>query len=357
MTMRIVSRPEPVRHKGAVIALSALGLALTAGAVLFLSQGVDVLEAYTRMFTGALGSMNSLAEVAVKAVPLTLTGLSVALAATMLLWNIGAEGQFVWGAIGAGWVALFLAPSLPLPLVLPTCVLAGAGAGAMWACIPAALRVRFGVSEILTTLLLNYVAIIFMEHLYFGPWRDPMAFGFPGTATFPDTAWLPRLGRTRLHAGIAMAVPAVLLLHLLLSRTKWGYSVRVAGRSARAARYAGMSSARQTFTVMAMAGGLAGLAGMGEVCGIHYAIKQGINAGYGYDGIIVACLAGLQPMLVPVYAVILGVFLIGADSLQSTMQLPASIGTVLEGALLLGLLGGEVVTRYKVVTGREDDNA
>jgi simple sugar transport system permease protein len=354
--MRIVRRTRPIRYKALVTALLAVGFALAAGALVFAGQGVNPLEAYAVMVSGALGSLNGLAEVAVKAVPLTLTGLSVAVAATMLLWNIGAEGQFVWGAIGAGWAALYLSPFLPTALVIPACLLCGALAGALWAMIPAALRVRYGVSEILTTLLLNYVAIIFMEHLYFGPWRDPMAFGFPGTPTFPEASWLPRLGKTRLHLGALVAVLAAAGLHLLLARTKWGYRIRVTGRSAQAARYAGMNTSRQTYAVMATAGALAGLAGMGEVCGIHYLIREGINPGYGYDGIIVACLAGLRPALVPVYGVVLGTFLIGADRLQSAMQLPSSIGLVLEGALLLGLLAAEAVTRFRIASGKGDDN-
>lgn len=356
MSLRIVPRSEPVKHKALVTAVLSLTFALAAGALVFFSQGVSPMEAYGVMLSGALGSLNGWAEIAVKAIPLTLTGLAVAVAATMLLWNIGAEGQFVWGAIGAGWAALYLSPSIPAPLVVPACLLFGALAGAMWATIPAALKVRYGVSEILTTLLLNYVAIIFMEHLYFGPWRDPMAFGFPGTPIFPESAWLPRLGKTRLHMGAGVAVLAAVSLHFLLAKTKWGYGIRVSGHSPQAARYAGISAGRQTFTVMAMAGALAGLAGVGEVCGIHYVIREGVNPGYGYDGIIVACLAGLRPALVPVYAMVLGAFLIGADRLQSAMQLPSSIGLVLEGALLLGLLASEAMTRYRIRFGKEDDD-
>lgn len=356
MSIAIRQRTTPIRRKGLVTGLFALAFALLFGAFVFLGQGVNPFEAYSVMISGALGSLNGLAEIAVKAVPLTLTGLSVAIAATMLLWNIGAEGQFVWGAIGAGWAALYLSPHIPTVMVIPACLICGACAGAVWALIPAGLKVRYGVSEILTTLLLNYVAIIFMEHLYFGPWRDPMAFGFPGTPTFPESAWLPRLGRTRLHMGAMVAVFAAVGLHYLMAKTKWGFKVRVTGHSARAARYAGINAGRQTLTVLAISGALAGLAGVGEVCGIHYVIREGINPGYGYVGIIVACLAGLRPALVPVYALVLGTFLIGADRIQSVMQLPASIGQVLKGALLLGLLAAEAVTRYQIHFGSEDEH-
>lgn len=357
MSLRIEKRHEPIRHKELVTVLLAFAIALSAGAVLLLGQGVDPAAAYGVMLRGAIGSLNSISEVVVKAIPLTLTGLAVAVAATMLLWNIGAEGQFVWGAVGAAWAALFLAPHLPASLVLPACLVCGAAAGALWALIPAGLKVRYGVSEVLTTLLLNYVAIIFMEHLYFGPWRDPMAFGFPGTPTFPTSAWLPRFGRTRLHYGVFVAAFATVALQYLLARTKWGFRIRVIGHGARAARYAGFSVGRQTLTVMALSGALAGLAGVGEVCGIHYVLRAGINPGYGYAGIIVACLAGLRPALVPVYALILGMFLIGADNLQAVMQLPASIGLVLQGALLLGLLAAEAATRYRIRFGATEEAA
>lgn len=353
--IHIAKRSSPLPHKGIIVALLALMISLFVCAVIFGVQGINPFHAYRVMVSGALGTANGLAEILVKAIPLTLTGLSVAVAATMLLWNIGGEGQFVWGAIGAGWAALYLSPFLQPLFVLPVCFLCGAAAGAFWASIPAALKVRFGVSEILSTLLLNYVAIIFMEHLYFGPWRDPMAFGFPGTPIFPEAAWLPRITKTRIHLGGLVAVIAAVALHLVLFRSKWGYRLRVTGKSREAACYAGINTNRQTFGVLALAGALAGLAGMGEVCGIHYIIREGISPGYGYAGIIVACLAGMRPILVPVWACVLGAFLIGADQLQASMQLSTAIGLVLEGALLLGLLVAEAATRYTILFTRKEN--
>lgn len=353
--MYVEKRSTPLPYKGCVVAALAVMISLLVGGGIFLAQGINPFTAYAVMLSGALGTVNGLTEIVVKAIPLTLTGLSVVVAATMLLWNIGGEGQFVWGAIGAGWAALYLSPFLPPPLVLPACFVCGAAAGAFWAAIPATLKIRFGVSEILSTLLLNYVAIIVLEHLYFGPWRDPMAFGFPGTPIFPETAWLPRIAKTRIHPGAVVAVVATVVLHVALSRSKWGYQLRVTGKSREAARYAGINTNRQTFWVLALAGAFAGLAGMGEVCGLHYILREGIHPGYGYAGIIVACLAGMRPILVPVWACVLGAFLIGADHLQASMQLSTAIGLVLEGALLLGLLIAEAATRYKISFSREEN--
>jgi simple sugar transport system permease protein len=346
--IRLEKRHTPLRHPNLLTLLLALATAFITGALVISAYGANPLTAYSLMLRGALGSGYGLAEVAVKAIPLTLTGLAVALAATMQLWNIGCEGQFVMGGIGATWAALYLAPFLPPWAVLPAVILCGAAAGCLWALIPAALKVWTDVSEILSTLLLNYVAIIIVEYLYFGPWRDPGGFGFPGTMTFPQQAMLPRLFGMRIHAGILLALAATAALAVMLGRSKWGYATRVMGAGPRAARYAGMNVGRNILLVMGISGALAGLAGMGEVSAIHYRLQEGFASGYGFDGIIVACLASMQPLRVPACAALLGVFLVGGEQLSSFMQLPASISRILEGALLFGFLLGETVQRYHI---------
>ncbi|UZP66906.1 ABC transporter permease [Desulfovibrio mangrovi] len=341
-------RHTRLKHQGLITAAIALGTALAAGAIVMAGYGANPFAAYAAMFKGALGSGFGLAEVVVKAIPLMLTGLAVALCATMLLWNIGCEGQFVMGGIGAAGAVMYLGPVLPQPLLLPAVILCGALCGALWALIPAYLRVWGNVSEILTTLLLNYVAIIAMEHLYFGPWRDPDGMGFPGTPLFPPTAMLPRFGDTRIHLGLIIALLLVVAFHYLLARSKWGFSVRIIGNGPKAAAYAGLNVSRQTLLVMAMSGALAGLAGMGEAAAIHYRLQEGFASGYGYDGIIVACLAALQPRLVPFCALLLGIFIVGGEQLATAMQLPSSISRILEGALLFGFLLSETICRYHI---------
>ena len=333
--------------RGAVVSLLA---ALGIGAAVFAVAGANPLKAYAVMLSGAFGNAFLLSEVLVKAIPLTLTGLAVALAARMQLWNIGCEGQLVFGGVAAAGTALYIVPTMPPVVTLPALVAAGLLGGAFWALIPAILKTRWQVSEIISTLMLNYVAVIYMEHLYFGPWRDPMGMGFPGTAMLPETCWLPRFFGTRIHLGLILAWGAVILLWIGLRKTPWGYHLSVIGSNARAARYAGMPVGRYQLLVMVLSGALAGLAGMAEVGGIHLRLQQGLAVGYGYDGIIVAFLARLNPLAVPMVACLLGVLIVGGDQLQTVLHLPSSISMVLEGAILLSLPIGQLAVR--VMSGR-----
>lgn len=328
---------------------TALFFAVFVGALIFIGLGVNPLEAYAAMLKGSVGSFFHFSEVVVRAIPLMLTGLAVAMAATMLLWNIGCEGQLVWGGICAAGTGLFLAPHLPPFLVIPATIVAGAAGGALWALIPGLLKAFLNVNEILTSLLFNYIAIIFMEHLYFGPWRNPEGFGFPGTAQISGLARIPHFFGTRIHLGLVLALVLAALIYGGLRYTRWGYRVRVIGLNPRAARYAGFSIRRQIVGVMLLSGALAGIAGMAEVSGIHFRLQQGLAVGYGYDGIIVAWLARLNPLAVPLAALLLGALIVGGEQLQSLLHLPASISMVLEAVLLFGLLLSETLARYRLI--------
>jgi len=329
----------------------AISLALGMGGVVFLLAGADPVAAYTVMARGAFGSLHDVSEVIVKAIPLMLCGLAVAVAAKIQVWNVGAEGQLVLGGIGAAGVALFLHPYLPSVAMLPLILAAGFLAGGLWALLAGVLRAKLDVNEILTTLMLNYVAIFWLEHLYFGPWRDPMGMGFPGTAMLPENAWFPRLPGTRIHPGIALALVAAVLCRVALSRTRWGFEIRVIGESPKAARYAGMRIGRTILWVMFLSGGLAGLAGMAEVSGIHYRLQQGLAVGHGYTGIIVAWLSRLHPVGIILTGFLIASVLVGGDQLQTVMHLPSAVGLVLEGTLLFFVLGSDVVSRYRVRWG------
>jgi simple sugar transport system permease protein len=347
--MRLVLEPRPPSRATAWLATAgAIGFALAMGGGVFLLVGANPLDAYGVMLEGAFGSPYSVSEVLVKAIPLMLCGLAVAVAARIQIWNVGAEGQLALGGIGAAFVALFLGRHLPPALILPAMVAAGFIAGALWAGIPGLLKARLDVNEILTSLMLNYVAIYWLEHLYFGPWRDPRGMGFPGTAIFPQAAWLPRVPGTRIHLGLALAILAAIVLQELLARTRWGYELRVTGENPQAARYAGMNLRRNILCVMFLSGGLAGLAGMAESAGIHYRLQQGLTVGYGYAGIIVAWLARLHPAGLLLAAALIASLLVGGDQLQSEMKLPSSVGLVLEGAILFLVMAGDFLTRYRV---------
>ena len=195
---------------------------------------------------------------------------------------------------------------------------------------------------------MNYIAILWIEHLFYGPWKDPQGYGFPGTAEFPEVAWLPRLANTRVHLGLLIAIVAAVFIWLVLSRTKWGYEIRVIGENPTAAKYAGISTARNIILVMLLSAGLAGLAGMAEVAGISHRLQKGVTVGYGYTAIIVAWLAKLNPWAVLVVAILLAGLLVGGDQIQITMGLPASVALVLQGIILFLVLGGESLTQYRI---------
>ncbi len=356
LDIKFEKRLAPAPVVTAVVPFASLGLALILGAVLLLVTGVDPLATYGAMLQGAFGSPGqwlkgdfyNLSETLVKAIPLMLCGLGVGIAFRMLFWNIGAEGQLAAGGIAAAEVALFWGPALPAPLVLPTMIGVGFAAGALWGLIPALLKAFLQVNEIITTLMLNYVAILLVEYLFYGPWKDPKGYGFPGTAEFIEAAWLPRLPDSRVHAGLLFALLAALFIWLVLSRTKWGYEIRVIGENPRTARYAGISLVRNIILVMVLSGGLAGLAGMAEVAGIAHRLQKGLTVGYGYTAIIVAWLARLGPWRTLLVAFLLAALLVGGDQIQITMKLPAAIALVLQGLILFCMLGGDLFSQYRL---------
>ena len=345
-----VSNPSTHRRVG-VPALSVL-LALIAGGIIMLFAGENPLTVYRAMAEGAFGSRYNFSETLVKTIPLLLTGLGVGVAFRMQLWNIGAEGQLYLGAIFATWVALFALPDASKFVLIPAMVVAGLVGGALWAAGPAVLRASLGVNEIITTLMLNYVAIFLAEWLVHGPWKNPLGFGFPGTESFPPAAWLPTWGTTRVHIGLVFGLVAATILFVVLRRTRWGYEIGVAGESERVARYAGMATRRNIVAVLLLSGALAGLAGMGEVAGISHQLQRNLSPGYGYTAIIVAWLGRLHPLGIALVAFLLAALLVGGDQLQLALGLPAAIAPMLQGTILFFLLGGDLLTRYRMVRRR-----
>jgi len=335
-------------------------LALGFGAILLAVVGANPWQTYRAMFEGAFGApaqwqkgeFFGLTETLVKAIPLMLTGLSVAIAFRMLFWNIGAEGQLVMGGVGAAAVALWFPATLPfLPqspwVYLPLMIIAGMIAGALWGLIPALLKSYLKVNEIITTLMLNYIAILWYQYLFQIAWKDPQGMGFPGTAMLPDYTWLPRF-TGRLHWGLVIAVAVAILLWIVLDRTRWGYEIRLIGENPNAARYAGISIIANIILVMALSGGLAGLAGVTEVTGISHRLQRGLDVGNGFTGIIVAWLGKLSPWGILLVAVLLAALLVGGEQIQISMGLPAAVALVLQGAILFCVLGGDIFTRYRL---------
>ncbi len=335
-------------------------IALAFGAIVLAFAGANPLEAYGQILTGAFGSLTAwldgqfyaVSETVVRTVPLILTGLAVAVAFRMRFWNIGAEGQLVFGGVFAAWVALFLPGVIPgIPqtpwVYLPLMALAAVTGGAIWALIPAFLKAYLEVDEIITTIMLNFVAILTYQYLFTGPWKDPEGQGFPGSALFPEFTWLPRLtGRVTL--GLVLALAAAVVVWLVFDHTKLGYEIALMGENPEAARYAGVNRASIIIVVMVLSGGLAGLAGFTETAGISHRLQQGLAIGNGFTGIIVAWVAKLRPGWIVVVAFLLSALFVGGDQLQISMGLPASIGAFFQGMILLFILGGDVFTRYRV---------
>lgn len=348
MKIRIERRLQPSKMVSWLAPITGVFVAFLIGALVIRIAGANPIVTYLVMLKGA---SENIAEVVVKAIPLILCGLAVALAAKVGFWNIGAEGQLVLGGMGAAGVALFLPnlwPSIPGWLLIFLMVLGGATCGALWVLAPTVLKVSLRVNEILTTLMTNYIAILLVRYLYFGPWRDPEGRGFPGTALFIPEAWFPRFGNTRIHLGLAFALILPAIIWFILSYTKWGYQTKIVGESQRTAKYAGISVVRITFVAMFLSGGIAALAGVGEVGGILHRLHQGLAVGYGYTGLIVAWLANLNPWGVMVASFFLGGLLVGGDQVQITMGLSASVGLVIQGLVLLCVLSSQFLVRYRI---------
>jgi simple sugar transport system permease protein len=256
------------------------------------------------------------------------------------------------GAVAAAAVALFfptLFPFIPqTPWVyLPLMIVAGVLFGAAWGLIPALLKAYVKVNEIITTLMFNYIAILWYQYLFNVSWKDPEGFGFPGSAEFAEFAWLPRFSG-RLHWGLLLAVAAAIFVWIILDRTRWGYEIRLIGENPSAARYAGISIARNIVLVMLLSGGLAGMAGVVEVAAISHRLQDGLAIGNGFTGIIIAWLAKLNPFGVLIWAVLLAALFVGGDQIQITMGLPSSVSLVLQGAILFFVLGGDIFTKYSL---------
>ncbi|HOJ02107.1 MAG TPA: ABC transporter permease [Anaerolineaceae bacterium] len=351
MRIQFEKRTDQNKISAFLIPLASFLLALLFCATILIFFGIDPIQAYSVMVKGSLGSSYALSETLVKAIPLMLTGLGVSFAFHMHFWNIGAEGQLAMGGIAAAYVALFLKDVIPPSLLLPAMFLAGGLAGAIWGLVPAGLKATIGVNEILTTLMMNYIATLLVEYLYLGPWRDPKGFGFPGTAQFVTEAWLPRL-TGRVHYGVFFAILGAILIWFILKYTKRGYEIRLIGENPKAARYAGINIPKNIILVMLISGGLAGIAGMAEVSGISHRLYTGLTVGYGYTAIIIAWLAALNPWAILLVAFFMGALIVGGDQLQIAMQTPAAVADILQGAILFFMLGGSIFNQYKIIITR-----
>lgn len=346
-----------------VVSALAVAAALLVAVIPIAIAGSNPLEAYQALIGGAIGSRNAIAESLVKAVPLILVGLGISISFRARMWNIGAEGQLYIGAIAATGVALEFDGS-PMLMTIPLAVAAAAAAGGAWAGIAGVLRVRFGASEIVSTLMLTYVAIQLVSYLVSGPWRDAGATE-PFTAEFGSEAHLPiLLDGTRLHIGIVFVAFLAIVTFFAMSRMVFGYRIDMVGQSQSSAQYAGLPIRRILTVAIVTSGAIAGSAGAIEVLGLHHRLFEEVSPGYGFTGIAVAMLGRLHPIGVIAAGLLFAGLLVGADSMQQTAGVPFEIVFIVQSLVIVFLLVGERATgapffprRTRPPTGSAEEEA
>ncbi len=352
MNMKLEVRPQPSSFWSYASPLLALLITVVIGVLLFIALGKDPVRGLQVFFWEPIRSVRAISELLVKATPLLIIALGLAVCFRSNVWNIGAEGQFVIGAVAAGGVAL-LAEKTTGPWIIPAILLAGIAGGMVWAGITALLRDRFNANEILVSLMLVYVADMVLNYLVFGPWKDPNGYNFPQTKTFEAVTQIPRLMQgSRVNIGIILALMGVVGLWLFLFRTFAGFRHEVSGLAPAAARYAGFSSRRALWLALLTSGGAAGLAGALEVAGPIGQLTPYVPAGYGFAAIIVAFVGRLHPVGVVFSAILMSMFYIGGELAQSRLGMPKSITGVFQGLLLFSLLACDTLIAYRLRLAR-----
>mgnify|MGYP006279752197 FL=1 len=347
--IRIEPRFAPSRTLRLAVPALAAATALLLAAVPLALAGADVVRAYGLMLQGTVGSVFTVTETLTRATPLILTGLAAAVAFRAKLWNIGAEGQLYLGALAAVVVGGG-AIDAPAWILAPLVALAGAAAGAVGMAVPTWLKTRLGVDEVVTTLLLNFVILLFVQMMLEGPLKDPMGMGWPQSVPVVPAAELPPLvERMRVHAGLLVGLAAAVVAAVALARTVWGFRVRAVGENAAAARHAGIPVARTLLSVGIVSGGLAGLAGASEIAGLKGYLTADLSPGFGYAGIVVAMLAGLSPLGVVAAATFVAAVFVGADSMSRALGVSSYLADLVVALSLLCVLVGGFVARYRIV--------
>jgi general nucleoside transport system permease protein len=349
--LQLEARPEPSRWMSLASPLLALAVTVLIGVLMFQWLGKDPVRGLQMFFYEPLKSLYALSELSIKATPLILIALGLAVCFRANVWNIGAEGQFIVGALAAGWVAMQAGPQtawMGSAIVLPI-LLAGVLGGMAWAAIVALLRTQFNANEILVSLMLVYVAVQVLGYLVYGPWKDPAGYNFPQSISFLPPTKIPKLvPNLRANLGSVMALVAVGLFWVFLFRSYRGFALQVGGMAPAAARYAGFSSKAAVWTALLISGGMAGLAGGLEAAGPLGQLTPYVPAGYGFAAIIVAYVGRLHPVGIVFSGVLMSLFYIGGELAQSRMGLPKSITGVFQGLLLFTLLACDTLILYRL---------
>jgi general nucleoside transport system permease protein len=350
---------EPPPWFSAALSVLAILIALIIGGIVIAAAGGDPIRSYVHIARASFGSLGVLSDTIVKATPILFAALACSVAFRMRLWNIGVEGQFIMGAFGAS--AIILTPVLPAEtsrwIFIPVMILAGMAAGAAWGFIPGYLKAAFNVNEIISTLMLNYIAVAWVNFWIFAVWTEG---GFQMSPTFPTTAWMPRLSESAgsvpalsgltTHLGFALGIVTAIILWIVIYRSRWGYEIRLIGDNPRAARYAGINIMRNTVLVMMVSGAVAGLGGMSEVTGVVHRLQTSpIAAGYGFTGIIVAWLGKLNPLVIILVSVLFGALILAGREIQ-----PSGVPKMIQGIILVCLIASDFFLRYRVRITRGD---
>jgi ABC-type uncharacterized transport system permease subunit len=324
--------------------IGVLALAFLVFAILLVIFGKNPVRAYKDVFLSTLGNAYGFSEILVRMIPLILTAVAVALPSKIWLINVGGEGQLHIGALFATWGALNLS-HFPALVLLPLIFVLGFLGGGLWALISGILRAKGWASETISTLLLNYVAILLVNFFVFGPWKDPESANYPQTAQFVDAATLPTFGDSRVHLGFVFAIIALIVYSFVLSRTRWGLEMRAIGNNPEAAERNGISVARYVILLMFIGGGIAGLAGMSEVSAIQGRLRPGLSPGYGFTGFLISWMAGGNPLGMVASAFLLAIITSGGDILQMSQGLPGSVVNILMALILFVVLARKGVKR------------
>ncbi|MER9599649.1 ABC transporter permease [Mesorhizobium sp. M0244] len=348
MRFRIEQRPEPSASMRVAAPVVATVLTLAVGSIFFATLGHDPLATLYAFFVEPLSSMNGLSEWLLKASPLVLIACGLAVGFRANVWNIGAEGQFTMGAIAASGIALFW-PNPESVLLLPLMFVAGMGAGMAWAAIPAFLRARLNTNEILVTLMMTYIATLFLSYLVHGPWRDPAGFNYPQTALLPTAALFESFDSAyRLNPSVFITIVAVLVMWLFTDRSFLGYKMSVSGAAPLPARYAGCRESAAVWIGLLAGGAAAGIAGMAEAAGPLGQLSPQISPGYGFAAIIVAFIGRLNAFGIVLGGLLMSLLFLGGEGVQMTLGLPSALTRIFQGILLFFLLAADFSIFYRV---------
>lgn len=343
--LRFVKRDEIGKKQSIAIRLAAVILALAVCGIYLVFINLNPVEVYSAMVKGSFGSAYYLRETIIKAIPLCITALGVAVAFKMQFWNIGAEGQIMMGAFSASIFALWT-PNLPKPILLLLMAAAGVLGGSLWALLPAIFKSKWGTNETIITLMMNYIAIKWVNYLQYGPWKDPKAMGFARIASFDKNALLPKV--FKMNIGWIIALLLIVLIYVFMNYTKKGYEISVLGESENTALYSGVNIKKTIIISILLSGGLCGLVGMIQASGVSGTLADNVSGGYGFTAIIVAWLGSLSAPIIGVISVLFAALIRGGSYIQTTFGIPEAVAQILQSMILFFVLGSEFFIKFKI---------